>query len=47
MFNDPQVVEAGSVAPDFSLETNRGNTIRLSDYRGHRLVILYFMREFI
>lgn len=43
---DPQEVELGSVAPDFSLESNIGKIVQLSDYRGHKHVVLYFMREF-
>jgi peroxiredoxin len=39
-------VEVGTVSPDFSLESNRGNQVRLSDYRGRKIVILYFMRDF-
>jgi peroxiredoxin Q/BCP len=43
--NIAAVVE-GSAAPDFSLESNQGTSIRLSDYQGHSHVALYFMREF-
>lgn len=40
-------VEVGSVAPDFSLSTSDGKTIRLSDFKGKKHVVLYFMREFM
>ena len=46
MSSDPENVEVGSVAPDFSLESNRGKTVHLSDYKGRKFVVLYFMREF-
>jgi peroxiredoxin len=39
-------VQVGSVAPDFSLESNRGSIVKLSDYRERKYVVLYFMREF-
>lgn len=35
------ILTNGSIAPDFSLTDQHGNTIRLSDYRG-RWVVLYF-----
>jgi peroxiredoxin Q/BCP len=35
------VVEAGQQAPDLALESDSGETVRLSDLRG-RSVILYF-----
>ncbi len=39
-------VHVGSRAPDFTLESNAGEEVTLSDYRGHKSVVLYFMREF-
>ena len=35
-------VRVGDVAPDFSLPTQSGETIRLSDYRGKNVVVLFF-----
>ncbi|BCW96045.1 MAG: thioredoxin-dependent thiol peroxidase [Fimbriimonadales bacterium] len=35
------ILTNGSMAPDFSLPDQHGNTVRLSDYRG-RWVVLYF-----
>jgi thioredoxin-dependent peroxiredoxin len=35
------MLETGSIAPDFQLPSDDGATVRLSDYRGKR-VILYF-----
>ncbi|GHH33792.1 peroxiredoxin [Streptomyces candidus] len=34
--------EVGSVAPDFALKDNHGRTVRLSDLRGERHVVLVF-----
>ncbi len=39
-------VSVGSRAPDFSLESSSGAQVALSDYRGRRNVLVYFMREF-
>ena len=39
-------VEPGAAGPDFSLESNEGRQVRLSEFRGRRNVLLYFMREF-
>ena len=46
MFDDATEVNVGSLAPDFRLESNGGAFVRLSEYRGHAHVVLYFMREF-
>jgi peroxiredoxin len=46
MFNDVTEVNVGSLAPDFGLESSGGTMVRLSEYRGHMHVVLYFMREF-
>ena len=35
-------LKPGDKAPDFSLRTDEGNTIKLSDYEGNSTVILYF-----
>jgi hypothetical protein len=37
-------VQIGASAPDFSLETFRGDTLTLSEFRGRREVILVFYR---
>ncbi len=40
-------VEINLEAPDFALEDFRGRTVRLSDYRGKKHVVLVFNRGFI
>jgi cytochrome oxidase Cu insertion factor (SCO1/SenC/PrrC family) len=37
-------VEAGDIAPDFSLVAYSGDTITLSDFRGEKNVVLVFYR---
>jgi peroxiredoxin len=46
MLDDVTEVNLGSLAPDFSLASNEGAIVRLSEYRGRAHVVLYFMREF-
>jgi peroxiredoxin len=36
------VLNVGEIAPDFSLESHLGTTVRLSDYRGRCNVVLAF-----
>ncbi|GJQ09437.1 hypothetical protein GpartN1_g1228.t1 [Galdieria partita] len=36
------MVKEGQVAPDFTLKDQDGNSVRLSDYKGKKAVILYF-----
>ncbi|MGW5423739.1 peroxiredoxin [Streptomyces sp. NPDC003943] len=35
-------IEIGAEAPDFELKDNHGRTVRLSDFRGERNVVLFF-----
>jgi len=42
LFNSEPAIKAGDTAPDFSLPDRTGNTVRLSDYRGKKAVVLYF-----
>jgi cytochrome c biogenesis protein CcmG/thiol:disulfide interchange protein DsbE len=39
---DPHKARVGSRAPDFSLKTTAGKTVRLSDLRGRPVVIAFF-----
>lgn len=39
-------VEVDAPAPDFALEDFSGNTVRLSDFRGRKHVVLVFNRGF-
>lgn len=35
-------IQVGDLAPDITLTTHDGQSIRLADYRGQRIVVLYF-----
>ena len=39
------MIEAGTTAPDFELETDRGEKVRLSDYRGKPVVLYFYPRD--
>jgi peroxiredoxin len=39
--------EEKALAPDFSAEDSEGETVRLSDFRGKKPVILIFNRGFV
>ncbi|HEY9390628.1 MAG TPA: peroxiredoxin [Mycobacteriales bacterium] len=42
METDSRSVRVGDVAPDFTLRSQSGTTVSLADYRGRRVVVLYF-----
>jgi peroxiredoxin Q/BCP len=46
VFVDSSTVSVGSTAPDFTLPDESGQLHRLSDIRGHR-VVLVFLRGFL
>jgi peroxiredoxin Q/BCP len=37
-------LEVGSKAPDFALPDEQGRTVRLSDFRGKRLVVFFYSK---
>jgi peroxiredoxin Q/BCP len=39
------VVETGKPAPDFALRSDSGETVRLSDLRGHPVVVYFYPRD--
>lgn len=39
-------IEKGEVAPDFTLTDYQGNTVQLSQFKGHKHVFLVFNRGF-
>lgn len=47
--SDEDTIDAkiGSYAPDFRLPSTSGSEIALSDFRGKKNVVLFFVREFI
>ena len=38
-------IEAGMSAPDFSLQANNGETVKLSDYRGKNVVLYFYPKD--
>jgi peroxiredoxin len=44
--NAGEHIALGVPAPDFALTASTGDRIRISDYRGHKNVVVYFMRAF-
>ncbi len=47
--SDVDTIEAkiGSHAPGFRLPSTNGGEIALSDFRGRKNVVLFFVREFV
>jgi cytochrome oxidase Cu insertion factor (SCO1/SenC/PrrC family) len=43
---DLERVQAGTLAPDFTLESKDGDFVTLSDYRGQKNVVLVFYRGY-
>lgn len=42
----PVTLKAGDKAPDFSLQGSDGKMHKLSDYRGHTVVLAWFPKAF-
>lgn len=38
-------LQVGTPAPDFSAQTTSGNTIRLTDYRGKKVVLYFYPKD--
>jgi len=45
MSKDQQGPQEGDMAPDFELETDNAGTIRLSDFRGHKVVLYFYPKD--
>lgn len=39
---DEEGIELGNIAPDFELETLEGDTVKLSDYRGEKVIVNFW-----
>ncbi len=39
------MIQEGDLAPDFSLPSDRGDTVRLSDLRGRRVVLYFYPKD--
>ncbi len=44
---DSNDAKIGSHAPEFRLQSTNGSEIALSDFRGKKNVVLFFVREFM
>jgi len=43
----PALITPGEMAPDFELEDTNRKIIRLSSFRGHKPIVLTFLRGFL
>lgn len=41
----PSVIEEGKPAPDFELQSDAGETVRLSDFRGKQVVVYFYPKD--
>lgn len=39
------MLETGKKAPDFSLKNQAGDDVRLSDYRGKKVVLYFYSKD--
>ncbi len=42
MLRKPEMLEVGAQAPDFTVKTHEGNEVRLSDYRGKKVLLWFY-----
>jgi peroxiredoxin len=42
----PPVIAPGTPAPDFSLRNQDGHRVSLADFRGHKLVLVFYPADF-
>ena len=42
---EEQALKVGDAAPDFEAQSDTGDTIRLSDYRGRRVVLYFYPKD--
>jgi peroxiredoxin Q/BCP len=42
LMSNPDLLSVGDAAPDFECTSHTGDTIRLSDFRGQRLILWFF-----
>jgi thioredoxin-dependent peroxiredoxin len=45
MADDTSTLKVGDPAPEFELRTDRGETVRLSDFRGRRVVLYFYPKD--
>jgi peroxiredoxin Q/BCP len=45
MTGDIQILQVGDPAPDFELKSDTGDTVRLSDFRGRRVVLYFYPKD--
>jgi len=38
----PELLAAGTPAPDFTVQDHEGNTVSLSDFRGRRVLLWFY-----
>jgi peroxiredoxin Q/BCP len=43
--DETTTLQVGDRAPDFELKTDTGETVRLSDYRGRRVVLYFYPKD--
>lgn len=41
-FSKPKLLKPGTPAPDFSLQDHHGNTVRLADWKGKRVLLWFY-----